>query len=217
VMITSARPGEGKTFIASNLAVSLAQNGSRVILVDADLRKPSLHYVFELPLGPGFTNLVLDQTSAIEDFLQPTGVENLRVLTCGIVPPNPAELLGSPRAAAVMEQLAQYADIVVYDTPPAATVVDAIVIGPRVNAVLHVIKAGSTRIDLVRRCKALLERGGAHILGPVLNQVSMPDLQSYSYYYSYNYQQEGRKRGKRAKGAPNSAKASTNGSAVRSK
>jgi capsular exopolysaccharide synthesis family protein len=188
-----------------------------VILVDADLRKPSLHYMFDMQIDPGFTNLVLDQSSAIEDFLRPTNVENLRVLTCGIIPPNPAELLGSPRAAVVMEQLAAYADIVVYDSPPAATVVDAVVMGPRVDAVLHVIHAGKTRIDLVRRCKALLERGGAHILGPVLNQVSLPELRSYSYYYSYSYKQANGKRSKRSKGAPSKAKISSNGATVRSK
>jgi non-specific protein-tyrosine kinase len=216
LMVTSARPGEGKTFIASNLAVSLAQNGNRVILVDADLRKPSLHYVFDLQLDPGFTNLVLDSTGKIEDFLQPTKVDNLRVLTCGIIPPNPAELLGSPRAAAVMEQLLEYADVVMYDSPPAATVVDAVVMGPRVDAVLHVIHAGKTRIDLVRRCKALLERGGAHILGPVLNQVSLPELRSYSYYYSYSYKQAGGKKARRGK-APSNAKVRANGAAARTK
>ena len=184
LLITSAGPGEGKTFVSTNLAISLAQNGSRVILVDTDLRKPRLHYVFNLPLAPGFTNLVLNQQQCIEDLLQPTGVENLRVLTCGVVPPNPAELLGSAQAAQIMQQLGLYADIVIYDSPPAATVTDAVVIAPRMDAVLQVVRAGSTRIDLMRRCLTLLERGGARILGPVLNQVSTPDLGSYSYYYA---------------------------------
>src|SRR5205085_6146404 len=127
-------------------------------------RRPSLHYVFDLPLGPGFTNLVVNPETGLDDLLQTTSVENLRVLTCGIVPPNPAELLGSPRAAEVMELLAQHADIVIYDSPPAATVTDAVVIASHVDTVLQVVRAGSTRIDLVRRCKAILERGGAHIL-----------------------------------------------------
>ncbi|MBK9713245.1 MAG: polysaccharide biosynthesis tyrosine autokinase [Kouleothrix sp.] len=192
VLVTSAQPGEGKSFVAANLAISLAQNGHRVILVDADLRKPSLHYTFNLPLEPGFSNLVVGAQSAIDDVLQPTEVENLRVLTCGIVPPNPAELLGSPRAVLMMEQLARHADVVVYDSPPAATVIDAVVLGPRVDAVLHVIHAGKTRIDLVRRCRAMLERGGAHVLGAVLNQVRMPELQSYAYYYSYTYAENGK-------------------------
>lgn len=191
LLITSACPGEGKTFVAANIAVSLAQNGSRVILVDADLRRPSLHYVFDLPLGPGFTNLVVNPETSMDDLLQATSVENLRVLTCGIVPPNPAELLGSPRAAEVMDLLAQHADIVIYDSPPAATVTDAVVIAPHVDTVLQVVRAGSTRIDLVRRCKAILERGGAHILGPVLNQVSLPELKSQGYYYSYSYHPNG--------------------------
>jgi capsular exopolysaccharide synthesis family protein len=191
LLITSSGPGEGKTFVAMNLAVSMAQSGSRVLLVDTDLRKPSLHYVFDLPREPGFTNLVVDQQANPADFLQPTNVENLWVLTCGTIPPNPAELLGSPRAAAVMEQLDQHADIVIFDSPPAATVTDAVVMAPRVDAVLQVELAGKTRIDLVRRCKSVLERSGAHILGPVLNRVSQPDLGYYAYYYSYGYYHNG--------------------------
>jgi tyrosine-protein kinase len=252
LLITSAIPGEGKTFVAANLAVSLAMGGKRVVLVDADLRKPNLHTIFELPREPGLTNLVvaeqpeIDATSksrlrallkrtrrpealagqastltaaraqdllrdieaddpetrrllgevrdllrpnvAIEQYLQPTAVENLWVLTCGIVPPNPAELLGSPRMQQVAGQLAQFADIVVYDSPPAATVTDAVVLAPLVDAVLQVVKAGSTRIDVLRRCKAMLQQHSAtRLLGPVLNHVRQADLGAYSYYYTYAY------------------------------
>jgi non-specific protein-tyrosine kinase len=192
LLVTSSGPGEGKTFVAMNLAVSLAQSGNQVLLVDVDLRKPSLHYVFELEREPGFTNLVVDRQANPADFVRSTSVENLSVLTCGTIPPNPAELLGSPRAAQVMEQLEQHADIVIYDSPPAATVTDAVVIGPRVDAVLQVVLAGKTRIDLVRRCRAVLERTGAHILGPVLNRVKQPDLGYYTYYYAYGYYQNGK-------------------------
>jgi capsular exopolysaccharide synthesis family protein len=192
LMITSAGPGEGKTFVAINLAVSLAQSGTRVLLVDADLRKPSLHYAFELQREPGFSNLVLGHDADPADFIQNTSVENLRVLTCGTIPPNPAELLGSPQAASMMERLEQLADLVIYDTPPAATVTDAVVIAPRIDAILQVVLAGKTRVDLVRRCRAVLERAGGHILGPVLNRVGQPDLGYYSNYYSYGYYQNGR-------------------------
>jgi capsular exopolysaccharide synthesis family protein len=191
LMITSGRPSEGKSFVAGNLAVSLAQTGATIILVDCDLRRPCQHYQFELVLDPGFTNLVIDPELKIEDVLQPTRVEGLRVLTCGIIPPNPAELIGSKRAAEVMDQLAEHADIVIFDTPPAATVTDALVIAPRVDAVIQVVLSGATRIDVVRRCKLLLERNGARLLGPVLNQVARVDMTSYEYYYSSGYYGKG--------------------------
>jgi capsular exopolysaccharide synthesis family protein len=202
LMVTSARPSEGKTFVAANLAISLAQTGARVILVDVDLRKPSQHYLFDMMLDPGFTNLVIDPHTQIDDVLQPTSVANLQVMTCGIIPPNPAELIGSQRAAEVIEQLAQQADIVIFDTPPAATVTDALVIAPRVDAVLQVVLSGATRIDVVRRCKTLLERSGARLLGPVLNQVPLADMTSYEYYYSSGYyrpQRRGRRKGHKSR------------------
>jgi non-specific protein-tyrosine kinase len=194
LLVTSAGPTEGKTLTAANLAVSLAGGGSRVILVDTDLRKPRLHRLFEVSKEPGFTNLVIDQKGDLDGYLKPTTVENLRVLPCGTVPPNPAELLGSPRAAQVMEQLKEHADVVVYDSPPAATVTDAVVLSSRVDAVLQVVLAGRTRRDLLVRGKAVLERVGARILGPVLNRVSLSDLGYYSYYYYYGYYRDGRGR-----------------------
>jgi capsular exopolysaccharide synthesis family protein len=190
LLITSAGPTEGKTLTAANLAVSLAGGGSKVILVDTDLRKPRMHRLFEVPKEPGFTNLVIDQNSDFEDYLKPTSMENLQVLPCGTVPPNPAELLGSPRAAQVMEQLKEHADVVVYDSPPAATVTDAVVLSSRVDAVLQVVLAGVTRRDLVLRGKAVLEKVGARILGPVLNRVSLSNL-GYYYYYYYGYYRDG--------------------------
>lgn len=187
LLVTSAGPSEGKTFVASNLAVTLALGGKRVILVDTDLRKPMVHHMFGISREPGFTNLLMDQQGNLGNFLQKTPVKNLRILTCGTLPPNPADLLGSPRAVEVMGQLGQYADIVVYDSPPAATVTDAAIVAQHVDAVLQVVLAGGTRIDLVQRCKTVLEQVGAHMLGPVLNRVGGSDLGYYAYYYSYGY------------------------------
>lgn len=254
--VTSAGPGEGKTFTATNLAVSLAQYGNAVILVDLDLRKPNLHTVFGIEREPGFTNLVLGregellaaarpqlralaarmngaaarqaapvdpegapttmagaqrllreaeaagpelaslaadarrQIEAADDlhsFLRPTGVPGLQVITAGTIPPHPSELLGSPRAAAVMARLHELADIVIFDTPPAGIVTDAVIIAARVDGILQVVRAGKTRIDLIRRSKATLEQAGGALIGPVLNQVRLADMGSYSYYYYYGY------------------------------
>ncbi|NJP04407.1 MAG: polysaccharide biosynthesis tyrosine autokinase [Chloroflexaceae bacterium] len=191
LLVTSAGPNEGKTFVATNLAASFALAGSRVILVDADLRKPSLQHIFDIARTPGFTNLVIsqqnDQPLDLDAFLQTTAIPNLRVLTSGTIPPNPAELINSERAQRVMQQLEATADIIIYDSPPAATVTDASLIARRVSAVIQVVWAGQTRIHLVQRCKMILEQVGANILGPVLNQVNLPDLGYYAYYYSYGY------------------------------
>lgn len=185
LMVTSSGPGEGKTFVATNLAVSLAQEGKRVILVDADLRRPQVHKVFGLSTEPGFTNLAIDPSLSLEQVLKPTATPTLRILTCGTIPPNPAELLGSVRAGELMQQLDAAADIVVYDTPPAATVTDAVILAAQVDGVLQVVRAGATRIDLIQRCKVLLERTNVYILGPVLNGVHTNDLGYYANYYYY--------------------------------
>ena len=192
LLVTSAAPLEGKTLTAANLAVCLAQEGTRVILVDADLRKPRLHNVFGLRKAPGFTNLIIDQVDDdIDEYLQRTELDTLRVLTCGILPPNPAELLASRRTEQVMEQLQAQADIVIYDSPPAATVTDAVILATRVDGVLPVVRAGGTRRDVVRQGKIALEKVDAPILGPVLNRVSLSDLGYYSYYYYHYYGEDG--------------------------
>lgn len=186
VLVTSAKPGEGKTFIAANLAVSFAKNGQRVILVDTDLRRPTLHQMFDLTRVPGFTNLVLRQHAEVKDFLQSTSIRNLQLLPSGTVPTNPAEILSSPRAAQVMQELAELADIVIYDSAPTLMVTDATVIASRVDGVMQVVHATRTNVGQVLRCKSVLEQVGARILGPVLNRVEEGDLVTNASYYEYH-------------------------------
>lgn len=185
LVITSAAPGEGKSFVAANLAVVMAQAGKRVILVDADLRRPTQHKVFGLPNRIGFTDLVLSRSAEIAAATQSVlAQDNLAVITSGPIPPNPSELLNSRQAAYVIEQLAHQADFVIYDAAPAGAVTDSVILSTHMDAVILVIAAGSTRRDMITRLKQTFQNVGVGILLPVLNRVKVGDMQGY-YYYRY--------------------------------
>ena len=177
LLVTSTGPEEGKTTTLANLAITMAQTGSRVTLVDCDLRKPSLHDLFGLPAAPGLTNVLLG-VDAIP--YQDCGIENLRILAAGPLPPNPSELLGSRRMSEVIVQLKSEADYVLFDTPPVVIVTDAAVLATRVDGVLLVVSAGKTRRELAQRAKGLLEKVNAPLLGVVLNSVKYePTIHHY--------------------------------------
>ena len=183
LLVTSASPTEGKTTTAANLAVAMAQAGKRVILVDSDLRRPSLHKLFEIPIAPGLTNLLVDQDLDPEDVLAPSGVEGLSVLPSGPIPPNPAELLATPHMLELMERLTNQSDMVVCDSPPLLAVADSSILATEVGGTLLVINAGRTRTDHCRRAGETLEKVGARILGVALNKLSGKAGEGYYYYY----------------------------------
>ncbi len=186
LVVTSAGPGEGKSFTAANLAIVMAQAGKRVILVDTDLRRPSLHKLFDVPNTVGFTNLVLNNMEDRGGIIQQVAeVPNLLLVTSGPLPPNPSELLDSPQALHVITGLAQAADLVIYDTPPATAVTDPAIMATRVDGVVLVINAGVTRRDMVERVRKILQNVGVKALIPVLNQVKTNDLRGYYYYNTY--------------------------------
>lgn len=182
LVVTSAIPGEGKSTVAANLAIAMAQAGKSVILVDADLRRAKQHNLFNLPNKVGLTNLLLG-TAGLEA-LQSTGVQGLKVLTSGVFPPNPSELLDSNAMVRVLELLKAQADIVIFDTPPLVAVTDAAVLGAKVDGVLLVYRLGKVARDGVARAKKLLENANARILGVVANG-DRPDGHSGYYYYYY--------------------------------
>lgn len=190
MVVTSAGPSEGKTTIAANLAIVLAQSGQRVLLVDADMRRPSVHKRFGLINNLGLSSLMLAENPTdpmiIERHLQSGPVDNLWVLTSGPIPPNPAELLSTDLAHTLFDALEQQVDIVVYDSPPALTVTDAVILASRADAVLQVVLAGRTRRDVAVRCRDVLQRVGANVLAPVLNRVKTTDVGYYHYYYYYS-------------------------------
>ena len=185
LLITSAGPSEGKSFTAANLAIVYAQLGQRVILVDLDLRRPSVHRLFSVPNKKGFTNLMLDENLSVEAHLAETPVPGLQVLPSGPLPPNPSELLSSPRAQQLITQLTEHADLVIFDSPPAVTVADAVILSTIMDATIQVVMAGTTRRDVVLRGRDLLVRAEGRLLGPVMNKMRFGDAGYYYYYYRY--------------------------------
>ncbi len=182
LLVTSAAPGEGKSVTSANLAVAFAQAGSRVLLVDADLRKPGLHGLFGLPNEQGLTTMLRGDTVEPEVLSQPTEQANLHVLATGPLPPNPAELLGSQRMQAVLELLRKSADLVIFDSPPLQAVTDSAVLSAFVDGTLLVVRAGHSRRAPVQKARETLARAGANVLGVVLNGVAVKESASYGGY-----------------------------------
>lgn len=181
MVVTSAGPEEGKSTTLANLAVTLAQAEKKVILVDCDLRRPSQHEIFEVGNSLGLTSMVVDEEAFRNPPLQETPVPNLKLLPSGPLPPNPSELLGSRRMEEIIATLRERADLVLFDAPPIIAVTDAAVLASKVDGVLLVIRAGTTKRDHAQRAKALLEKVNARLVGAVLNNVRM-DISLHRYY-----------------------------------
>jgi non-specific protein-tyrosine kinase len=178
LLVASAGPDEGKSTTLANLAVAFAQAGRRTILVDSDLRRPSLHTLLGSPNDRGLTTMLLQDDAPAPLIEMP--VEGLRLLPSGPVPPNPSELLASRRLEQAIARLTDDADLVLFDSPPALAVSDAAVLSRRVDGVLLVVSAGRTRREHAARARQVLERAGARLLGVVLNNASVGDA-LYSY------------------------------------
>jgi capsular exopolysaccharide synthesis family protein len=181
MLVTSAGPEEGKSTVLANLAVTTAQAGKRVILVDCDLRRPTLHNIFNLKNDAGLTTMVVDDAAMESPPLRDTGVEGLQLVSSGPLPPNPSELLGSRRMEEIIAALLERADVVLFDAPPVVAVTDAAVLATKVDGVLLVVNAGGTKRDYARAAKARLEKVNANLLGAVLNNVRF-DVSLHRYY-----------------------------------
>ena len=186
LLVTSSVPREGKTVTAANLSVAFAQAGHRVLLVDADLRKPGIHSIFDLQNLQGLTTLLRSDEISLDAIARPTEQANLRVLTTGPLPPNPAELLGSRRMRVVLERLCATADLVVFDSPPLQAVTDSAVLSSLVDVTLLVIDVGRSRQRAVKPAREALARAGANVPGAVLNRVPIRS-QDYGVYYGDAY------------------------------
>lgn len=185
LLITSSVPQEGKSYTASNLATAMAFDGRRVILIDADLHRPRQHEAFDVPLQPGLTNVLVGQAK-IENTLHETGVPGLRLLTAGVLPPNPVELLNSPSMEVLLETLRAEADILIFDSPPLLATADAQVLASKVDGVLYVMQLGRVPKSAIQRSFELLQQARANVLGIALNKIDASSHRN-GHYGSYYY------------------------------
>lgn len=184
-MITSAVPAEGKTTTSVNLAIALAQNGSRVLLLDADMRRPHIHSVLGLERSPGLSD-VLAAGMDVHQVMQTTPVPNLLVVPSGSLPPNPSELIGSERTKRLVSTLGDEFDVVICDVPSVVVVTDAVLMAQHVDSVLMVVAAHNARRHTIERALNLLETSKCDLVGLVLNGLKPTRRKHYYYYYYYD-------------------------------
>jgi len=182
ILVTSATPGEGKSTNVANLGVVFAQEGKKVCIVDADLRKPTMHYTFRLQNIRGLSNLLTTQYD-LSDVLNSTDIPNLFVLTSGPIPPNPAELLSSKAMDSVIRQLINDFDMIIFDAPPLLSVTDAQILSNKCDGTLLIVNSGAVENASVLKAKISLEASKANILGVVLNNYKIPLGEYYDQYY----------------------------------
>lgn len=183
LLVTSPSQGEGKTTTAANLAVAFAQAGKRTVLLDADLRKPGVHRIFNLANRRGLTSLLQAPDVSPGSISQETDQDGLQIITSGPLPPNPAELLGSDRFHAILQQLGEEFDIVVLDSPPVSSVADGAILASIADATIVVVQAGRTKSGHAGHAREALAKAGARVLGSVINQVPKRSVENFYYYY----------------------------------
>ncbi|WP_161879304.1 CpsD/CapB family tyrosine-protein kinase [Alkalibacterium sp. MB6] len=182
IMVTSSVQGEGKSVIASNLALVFASQGKRVLLVDADLRRPTLHKKFNLPNNNGLSSFLIGTIPALSVILDKPYNKNLYILTSGVIPPNPAELLASQRMEDLMVKLKAQFDLIIIDSPPVTAVSDAQILASRVDGTLFVVRKGVAKKHNLLRSKELMENVQARVIGTVFNGKKSEKESDYTLY-----------------------------------
>ena len=188
ILVSSAGPGEGKTTTVANLAITFANLGRKTLLVDTDLRRPVIHSVFNVKREPGVTNYLSGQTDDYHSLVKPSEIENLSLLTSGLIPPNPSEMLGSRKMSQFIKKLESDWEMILFDSPPLVAVTDATMISKEIDSIILVIKAGQTDKKAFHHTMANLKNIEAPLDGIVMNAVtSKSNYGSYYYYYYHQY------------------------------
>ena len=188
IAITSCTPNEGKSMTVANLAIVLTQAGKSVLIMDCDMRNPTVHKNFNLSNKVGLSSCI-SMGTAVDDAVQATAIDGLYALTAGVIPPNPSELLGSERMQNILQRAKEEYDYVLIDTPPVLPVTDSLVLGRMVDGLILVIDSGEIKVEMAREVKNQLVHAGANILGVVLNKVrSEHHGYGYGYYYYYGHE-----------------------------
>lgn len=183
LLVTSAIAESGKTTVAVNLAAAFAAEGTRVLVVETDMRKPRIHKIFKSEKSQGIANLITNRDLLLEDVVQQSSIKNLSFLTCGPIPPNPSELLNSNRMTELIEEMKQQYDLVVFDSPPVLAVTDAQILSTKVDGTLFVIPEGEVKKEEVHDAAERLKKVDANVLGTIMNKVEL-DAEAYYYYES---------------------------------
>ncbi len=193
LMLTSAVPGEGKTTTAVNMAVTMADFGMRVLIVDTDLRRPNVHRVLRMKRGPGLADVLRDGLP-LESVIRPTRIHNLWTISSGRVPPNPSELIGSERMTEVMKELGAEFDMVICDAPSVLVVTDPVLLATHVETCIMVVSTSNVRRETVIRANKQLQAAKVNVVGVVLNGLETTRRHYYYYYYYYDDSGRGRRR-----------------------
>lgn len=183
IVVTSSIPGEGKSTVSSNLAYVMAATEKKVLIIDADMRKPVLHKTFSLNNSKGLSTLISQPDTNFNDVIQYHSDLNLYLMPSGPIPPNPSELLGSARMNKIVSDITQYFDMVIFDTPPVTAVTDAQIMGTKVDGVILVVRNGYVAKEAVKRSKEALDNVNANILGYVMNSKIVEEGSGYYAYY----------------------------------
>jgi capsular exopolysaccharide synthesis family protein len=185
ILITSATPGEGKTITLLNIAIAMAQNKQRVIVIDCDMRKPRIHKILGISNKSGLAEYLMDGNN-IEDYINRIFKLNIDVMTSGKIPSNPSELLHSNVMKEMVEFLEKKYDYVLFDSPPVVPVTDAVVMSSYIEGAILVVSSGKVSVDMVKKAKESLEASGVNLIGAVLNRIPVNNSKEYkSYYYYY--------------------------------